>query len=67
MVQKKMLPRAVLFNCNVYFFQPQESGNYTFYAACTDECEVFLRDGESGGTLQKIISLKKATKYQHWR
>lgn len=49
------------------FIQPLETGNYTFYSACDDECEVFLQHGESGGHLEKIISLTKATRYKVWK
>ncbi|CAB4024376.1 Hypothetical predicted protein, partial [Paramuricea clavata] len=47
-------------------YQPLQTGNYTLYAACTDKCEVFLRDWESGGKLEKIISLMKSTRYKVW-
>ncbi|XP_028401385.1 uncharacterized protein LOC114524491 isoform X2 [Dendronephthya gigantea] len=47
-------------------YQPLETGNYTFYSACNDECELFLRHGESEENLKKIISLTKATRYKVW-
>ena len=64
-------------NCEM-LFQVSLSGNYTFYAACDDMCELWKYDvtetgigrvkiesGESA-TNQPIIYVKKWTEYLRW-
>ena len=48
-----------------YFVAP-ETGNYTFFMACSRACELYFSDDEDAKNKSVVISLEKPTVQNQW-